>query len=102
MGYFGYAYYVANTDKLKVVDVDGGAGCIEPNEATINDGSYTPLSRPLFVYVSVPALEREEVRTFIDFYLRNAADLAASVGYVGLPQSMYDEGLAQVANAATN
>ena len=102
LGYFGYAYYVANTDKLKVVDVDGGAGCIEPNEATINDGSYTPLSRPLFVYVSVPALEREEVRTFIDFYLRNAADLAASVGYVGLPQSMYDEGLAQVANAATN
>ena len=102
LGYFGYAYYVANTDKLKVVDVDGGGGCIEPNEATINDGSYTPLSRPLFVYVSVPALEREEVRTFIEFYLRNAADLAASVGYVGLPQSMYDEGLALVANAATN
>ena len=102
LGYFGYAYYVANTDKLKLVGVDGGAGCIEPNETTINDGSYSPLSRPLFIYVSVAALEREEVRAFIDFYLRNAANLAASVGYVGLPQHMYDEGLALVANAATN
>ena len=102
LGYFGYAYYVANTDKLKLLGVDGGAGCIEPNEPTINDVSYSPLSRPLFIYVSVDALEREEVRAFVDFYLRNAADLAASVGYVGLPQQMYDEGLTLVANAATN
>ena len=102
LGYFAYAYYVANTDKLRLVGVDGGAGCIEPNEATINDGSYSPLSRPLFIYVNVDALEREEVRAFVDFYLRNAADLAASVGYVGLPQQMYDDGLTLVANAATN
>ncbi len=102
LGYFGYAYYVANTDKLKLVGVDGGAGCIEPNETTINDGSYSPLSRPLNIYVSVDALAREEVRAFVDFYLRNAADLAASVGYVGLPQQMYDEGLTLVENAATN
>ena len=102
LGYFGYAYYVANTDKLRLVGVDGGAGCIEPNETTINDGSYSPLSRPLFIYVSVDALEREEVRAFVEFYLRNAADLAASVGYVGLPQQMYDDGLTLVANAATN
>ena len=102
LGYFGYAYYVANTDKLKLLGVDGGAGCIEPNETTINDGSYSPLSRPLFIYVSVDALEREEVRAFVEFYLRNAADLAASVGYVGLPQQMYDDGLTLVADAATN
>ena len=98
LGYFGYAYYIANTDKLKLVAVDGGAGCIEPNETTINDGSYTPLSRPLYIYVSIAALEREEVRAFIDFYLHNAADLAASVGYVGLPQHIYDAELALVAN----
>ena len=102
LGYFAYAYYVANTDELRLVGVDGGAGCIEPNEATINDGSYSPLSRPLFIYVNVDALEREEVRAFVDFYLRNDADLAASVGYVGLPQQMYDDGLTLVANAATN
>ena len=102
LGYFGYAYYVANTDKLKLVGVDGGAGCIEPNETTINDGSYSPLSRPLYIYVNIPSLSRPEVKAFVDYYLQNAADLAASVGYVGLPQQMYDEGLALVANAATN
>ena len=98
LGYFGYAYYVANTDKLKLVGVDSGSGCIEPSETTINDGSYSPLSRPLYIYVSIDALQREEVRAFVDFYLRNATELSASVGYVGLPQAMYDEGLNLVAN----
>ncbi len=102
LGYFGYAYYIANTDKLKLVAVDGGDGCVEPSEETINKGSYTPLSRPLYIYVNVAALDRPEVRGFIDYYLENAADLAASVGYVGLPQQMYDEGLTLVANAADN
>ncbi len=102
LGYFGYAYYVANTDKLKLVNVDDGSGCVEPNETTINDGSYSPLSRPLYVYVSVAALERAEVRAFIDFYLGNAAELAASVGYVGLPQQLYDDGLALVENSVVN
>ena len=66
---------------------------------TINGGTYNPLSRPLYVYVSIDALERPEVRAFIEFYLENAAILAASVGYVGLPQEMYDEALALVANS---
>ena len=98
LGYFGYAYYIANTDKLKLVGVDSGDGCIEPSEVTINDGSYFPLSRPLYIYVSIAALEREEVKAFVNYYLENAADLAASVGYVGLPQPLYDDGLALVAN----
>ena len=102
LGYFGYAYYVANADKLKLVGVDGGAGCIEPSEETINIGSYSPLSRPLYIYVNVASLQREEVKAFVDFYLRNAADLAASVGYVGLPQQMYDEALALVEKSAGN
>ena len=102
LGYFGYAYYVANTDKLKLAGVDGGAGCIEPSEETINNGSYSPLSRPLYIYVNVASLQREEVKAFVDFYLRNAADLAASVGYVGLPQQMYDEALALVEKSAGN
>ncbi len=98
LGYFGYAYYIANSDKLKLVAVDGGAGCVEPNDTTINDGSYIPLNRPLFIYVNIGALERDEVRAFVDFYLRNATDLAASVGYVGLPQAMYDAALKLVAD----
>lgn len=100
LGYFGYAYYVANADKLKLVAVDGGDGCVEPNEETINNGSYSPLGRPLYVYVNAASLQREEVRAFIDFFLENAADLAASVGYVGLPQQMYDDALALVAKSA--
>lgn len=100
LGYFGYAYYIANADKLKLVEVDGGDGCIEPSEKTINNGTYTPLSRPLYIYINISSLARPEVRAFVDFYLENAADLAASVGYVGLPQQMYDEGLALVADSA--
>ena len=102
LGYFGYAYYVANADKLKLVAVDGGDGCVEPNEETINNGSYSPLGRPLYVYVNTASLQREEVRAFIHFFLENAADLAASVGYVGLPQQMYDDALALVAKSAIN
>jgi len=102
LGYFGYAYYVANSDKLKLVAVDGGDGCVEPTEETINNGSYSPLGRPLYVYVNTASLRREEVKAFIDFFLENAADLAASVGYVGLPQQMYDDALALVAKSAIN
>lgn len=102
LGYFGYAYYVANTDKLKLVGIDPGDGCVEPSEETINNGTYTPLSRPLYIYVNIPSLSRPEVKAFVDYYLTNAAELAASVGYVGLPQHMYNEGLALVANAAKN
>src|SRR5690606_940822 len=69
LGYFGYAYYLENKDSLKVVPVDGGGGPISPSEQTINDGSYAPLSRPIFIYVSNKALERPEVDTFVRFYL---------------------------------
>ncbi len=98
LGYFGYAYYVASADKLKLVAVDGGAGCVEPSATTINDGSYAPLSRPLFIYVNIAALGRPEVKAFVDFYLNNGAVLAESVGYVGLPQNAYNEGLAAIRN----
>ncbi len=98
LGYFGYAYYAANRDKLKLLAVDSGSGCVLPSDTTINDGSYSPLSRPLFIYVRIDALSRPEVRAFIDFYLENGASLASEVGYVGLPQSMYNDGLALVAN----
>ena len=96
LGYFGYAYYIENQDKLKLVAVDGGSGCITPSESTINDGSYAPLSRPLYIYVNKASLERPEVPAFIEFYLRNAPVLAAEVGYVALPQADYDAGLAQI------
>jgi phosphate transport system substrate-binding protein len=85
LGYFGYAYYVANEDSLNAVAVDGGSGCVEPSVDTIRDGTYAPLSRPLFVYVKAESLTRPEVQEFMRFYLANALALVADVGYVDSP-----------------
>lgn len=91
LGYFGYAYYVENKGKLKLVPIDGGGGKgpVTPSETTINNGSYAPLSRPLFIYVSKSAAARPEIQAFVKFYLENAAQLASEVGYVALPQEAY-------------
>lgn len=97
LGYFGFAFYSSSPDRLKLIAVDSGSGCIYPSPQTINDGSYSPLSRPMFIYVNVAALERVEVVEFLNFYLDNAPDLVQEVGYVPLPESMYDDGRALVA-----
>ena len=91
LGYFGYAYYTQNKDKLKALGVDPGSGCIAPNETTINDGSYTPLSRPLYVYVAKSAISKPQVKAFVDFYLDEVSGLLQSVGYVPL----HDDDLAE-------
>lgn len=89
MGYFGFAYYTENSELLNVISVDGGSGCITPSVESINDGSYAPLSRPMFIYVNNFSLQRPEVRQFIEYYLNNAALLAEEVGYVGLSEADY-------------
>jgi len=89
LGYFGYAYYAENTDKLNLIAVDSGNGCIAPSTATINDGSYSPLSRPLFIYVNVASLARPEVRAFVEFYMNEGGALAEEVGYVRLSDAEY-------------
>jgi phosphate transport system substrate-binding protein len=89
ISFFGFAYFVENTDKLKAVEVDGGEGCIAPTEATINDNSYAPLSRPLFIYPDIgKARERPELKAFVDFFLENTTTLSAEVGYVALPDDL--------------
>jgi phosphate transport system substrate-binding protein len=85
LGYFGFAYFEANQDRLNAVAVDGGSGCVEPSKDTIRDGSYAPLSRPLFVYVKAESLTRPEVQEFMRFYLANAQALVDEVGYVDSP-----------------
>jgi len=89
MGYFGFAYYSENAEILNVIGVDGGSGCVEPSISSINDGSYSPLSRPMFIYVNNFSLQREDVRAFIEYYLNNAGALADEVGSVGLPEAEY-------------
>jgi phosphate transport system substrate-binding protein len=88
LGYFGYAYYVQNQDKLRAVPIDGGNGCVAPSDETINSGEYAPLSRPLFIYVAKETAARPEVKAFVDFYLENAADLVSSVGYIPVPDEV--------------
>lgn len=89
LGFFGYAYYAENRDKLKLVAVDGGSGPVLPSPETIRNGTYKPLSRPIFIYVSATAAERPEVKEFVNFFLNNAATLVAEVGYIPLPEELY-------------
>ncbi len=96
LGFFGYAYYAENKDKVKVVPVDAGSGPVEPNAETVEKGTYSPLSRPLFMYVSKASLERPEVKEFLKYYLSEGKELIPEVGYVKLPQAEYDNGLAEL------
>jgi phosphate transport system substrate-binding protein len=85
LGYFGYAYYAANRNRLKAVAVNG----VTPNDQNVSNGRYTPLSRPLFIYVSSKAVDRAEIKSFVAFYLSNAPRLARSVKYTALPPRIY-------------
>jgi phosphate transport system substrate-binding protein len=100
LGYFGYAYYTESADRLKLVAVDGGSGCVAPSDATIADGTYAPLSRPIFMYVKHAALARPEVNAFVTFLLTEAAELVPSTGYHALSAQEYADALARVAAAA--
>jgi len=96
LGYFGYAYFEENQDKLHSVEVDSGTGCIGPNAETIENQTYTPLSRPLFIYVRPDALERPEVKAFVEYYIDSAPTLVPEVGYVPLQPVAYDEARAKI------
>jgi len=95
LGYFGYAYYAENMDKLKAVTVVNPktGKPVAPSAAAVEDGSYAPLSRPIFIYVSAKAAKKPEVREFVEFYLKNAPQLVKQVKYVPLPAVNYQTGL---------
>ena len=93
LGYFGFAYYIENQKKLKAVAIDGGNGPVLPSAKTVEDGSYQPLSRPIFIYVGKKAAEKPEVKEFVEFYLKNAAKLVKQVKYIALPANVYTLGL---------
>ena len=97
MAYFGLSYYEQNTDKLKVVAVDGGSGPVVPSRETVQSGEYTPLSRPLFIYPSKASLERPEVAAFVEFYLANADRIAEQALYIPMTPEQVAESQAAVA-----
>jgi phosphate transport system substrate-binding protein len=91
MGYFGYSFFVENEGTVKALEIDGGAGCVAPSPETAQDGTYTPLSRPLYVYPSATALENETVDAFLQFYLDNINDVAEQVGFIPLTDEQLSE-----------
>lgn len=102
MGYFGYSYYEENKDSLRAVQIDGGDGCITPSDATVLDGTYSPLARPLFIYVSKTAMDRPEMKSFVEFYLDPAnKELVADVGYFPMPDEIYGKALARAQEGKT-
>jgi phosphate transport system substrate-binding protein len=84
LGYFGLAYVAENADKVRAVKVDGGEGCAAPTPENVNNGTYTPLGRPLITYASVTALARPEVAAFFRFLLENTSELSVEVGYIAI------------------
>lgn len=89
LGYFGFAYYAENPNKLKGVLIDGGNGPVAPTAETVENGTYQPLSRPIFIYVNRKSAQKPDIREFVEFYLKNAAPLVKEVKYVPLPPSAY-------------
>ena len=92
LGYLGYTYYEENSDSLKAVEIDSGDGCVAPSPEAAQDGSYTPLSRPLFIYVSnQSATEKPEVKAFVDFYAQNDQPIAEAAQFIQLNEEQRSE-----------
>jgi phosphate transport system substrate-binding protein len=90
LGYFGFAYYAAHKDKMTAVRIDGGKGPVAPSVENVINGTYSPLSRPLFVYIKESSMDRPEIKEFVQFMMTEGADLVTEVGYVPLPQKAYE------------
>ena len=91
MGYFGLSYVLENEGAIKAIEVDGGDGCVAPTAETVLDGSYKPLGRPLFIYISDKALARPEVKEFVTFYIENDAKIAEQALYIPLSDEQQQE-----------
>ena len=97
LGYFGYAYFAENSGRLRALAVDGGQGCVYPTAETINEGTYSPLARPLFVYVSKASMEHPAVLEFMRFYLSpQGRELVSEVGYIPFKAAVYELALARL------
>jgi phosphate transport system substrate-binding protein len=91
LGYFGFSYYEQNQDKLNLVGVDAGSGCVKPSQESISSGEYKPLSRPIFMYPSQKALQRPEVKAFMDYVLENYEAISEAAAIVPMSQEQADQ-----------
>ncbi|MPZ27600.1 MAG: phosphate ABC transporter substrate-binding protein PstS family protein [Micromonosporaceae bacterium] len=94
--FVGYTYFAENQDRVKALQIDGGGGCVAPTEETAQDGSYAPLSRGLFIYVSSSALSKPEALAFVQFYIENNDAISGAVGAIAMTQEQKDEATTQV------
>ena len=100
LGYFGFSYFEENQDTLNAVEIDGGDGCVAPSVETAQDGTYKPLSRPLFVYVKKASFAKPEVHAFVEYLIDNAASIADETQYVPLTQEQIDKAKADLEAAS--
>ena len=92
VGYFGFSYFEENEDKLKAVDIDSGDGCVAPSAEAAQDGTYTPLARPLFIYVNnKSATDKKQVKAFVDFYSKNSGDISEAAKFIPLNEEQVKE-----------
>jgi phosphate transport system substrate-binding protein len=99
LGYFGFSYFEQNQDTVKAVEVDNGSGCVAPSVATAQDGTYAPLSRPLFVYAKTSSLERPEVAEFLNYMIDNGAEIAEQADFVPLTSEQLADAKAKLDTA---
>ncbi|WP_054813995.1 PstS family phosphate ABC transporter substrate-binding protein [Nocardia arizonensis] len=98
LGYFGYSYYESNTDKLRAVAIDDGKGCITPSVPTAQDGSYKPLARPLFIYLTDTALRKPQVEKFAEFYITNNTKIVDTAGFIPMTSPQISRARAELAD----
>jgi phosphate transport system substrate-binding protein len=101
LGYLGYTYYEENTDTLKALEVDGGEGCVAPSVETARDGTYTPLSRPLYIYVKEASLAKPEVYGFVEYFLTNSITLAEEYLFIPVPDDQVATNLSSLETYGT-
>ena len=99
LAYFGFSYFEANQDKLNLVSVDGGDGCVAPSKDTIQDGSYKPLARPIFMYVAAKSIAKPQVKSFMDYVLANQATIAENAQIVPMTDEQATKAQADLTKA---
>jgi phosphate transport system substrate-binding protein len=99
LGFFGLAYFEENKEKLKLIRVDNGENAVYPTLETVSNGTYAPLSRPIYIYVRKDAAEKDVVQEFVKFYIENVPELAEEVGYIPLPGAKYQSVMKQFETA---
>src|SRR5690606_33143829 len=98
LGFFGFAYYIENSKRIHAVAIDSGNGGVIPSAQTVGNGSYQPLSRPVFIYVNAQSTAKPEIREFVKFFMDNAAELVSEVKYFPLSPNIYKLNLENMHN----